>query len=155
MESFDVLRKTIKATGVKTVASEMNLSTSAVYKWCEANDGSGSGSENPLDRVLKICNVTKDNRPISWLCQHVGGFFVKNPMGTRAKVMPVLRVTQVILQEFSEVLNAVSNSFEDGQINESEAKRIRAEWEKLKEATESFVFSCEQGVYKTENSALE
>ena len=69
-------------------------------------------------------------------------------MNVNAKNTPILRSTQAILKEFSEVLNAVSTSFDDdGKIDEQEAQRIRDEWENLKEVTESFVVSCEHGVY--------
>ena len=56
--------------------------------------------------------------------------------------------TQKILQEFSDLLDAVSSSVEnDGDIDAKEAKRIRREWEDLKRITESFVVACERGVY--------
>jgi hypothetical protein len=148
MDSFEVLRKTISPTGAKSVASEMNLSTSIVYKWCAKRTESNSGAENPLDRIVKICKATGEHHPIAWLCQQFGGFFVKNPPQAKLQNTPVLRVTQVILKEFSEVLDAVSLGLDnDGQIDIEEAKRIRCEWETLKAATEGFVVSCEHGVY--------
>ena len=117
-------------------------------QWCAKKTDSNSGAENPLDRIVKICKATGESHPISWLCQQFGGFFVKNPPQAKLQNTPVVRVTQVILKEFSEVLDAVSHSLDnDGQIDIEEAKRIRCEWETLKAATEGFVVSCEHGVY--------
>jgi len=151
MESFEVLRETIREPGVKTVASEMKLSSSLVYKWCEMNDGSRCGADNPLDRIARICAITDDDAPVSWLCQQVGGFLVRNPLNVKATDTPILRATQTILKEFSEVLDAVAKSFDDdGKVDKEEAGKIRNEWEELKEVTESFVVSCEHGVYENE-----
>ena len=73
---------------------------------------------------------------------------MQNPLANTADNTPVLRATQAILKEFSEVLQAVSQSYEDdGEISKHEAEKIRKEWEELKESTESFVVACETGVY--------
>ena len=36
---------------------------------------------------------------------------------------------------------------DDAAVDESEAERIRAEWEELKSSTESFVLACERGLF--------
>ncbi len=88
---------------------------------------------------------------IDWLCQQTGTFRVKNPYVALQACEPVLKTTQTILKEFSDVLQAVSSSYESGnRIDAQEAKRIRKEWEDLKMVAETFVYSCEQGLYDNE-----
>jgi len=156
MESFEVLRESMKTAGIKAVSVDMNLSASLLYKWCEENDNlDSSKTYNPLDRVLKLYKITGDTNPISWLCQQTGGFLVKNPLAKQSKNTPVIRATQSILKEFSEVLEAVSKSLDDdGKIDAEEAEQIRNEWEDLKEATESFVVACEKGIYMEEKGSI-
>ena len=149
MESHEVLRKAIYEKGVKAVATDMNLSTSLVYKWCKASDSLDDwGANNPLDRVLKIVQLTEDTGLINWLCQSVNGFFIENPIKEGAKNTPFLQATQQVLSEFSEMLQAVSESYNNDQsIDPKEASRIRAEWEQLKTLAEQFVVACEKGGY--------
>jgi len=150
MESYEVLKRAASEIGVKCLAADMGLSSSLVYKWCQAKEGRyASGAENPLDRVRKICALTGDHRPIAWLCEQINGYYVKNPDLAEEPELPLLRVTQEILKEFSELLDVVSDSIEnDGKVDAGEAARIRKEWEDLKSVTESFVTACERGAYR-------
>ena len=151
MESHEVLRDAVTGVGAKSVASDMALSKSLIYKWCEAKDAPGAGgADNPLDRIEKIYRLTEDPGPIQWLCEKADGFFVKNPAAQGDDSLPLLLGTQKILQEFSELLDAVSHSVEDdSEIDAGEAGRIRREWEDLKRTAESFVVACERGDYTT------
>ena len=154
MESHEVLKKAINIPGVKKVASDLKLSPSLVYKWCQPKDTEdASGAENPLDRVLQIVELTGDDGPLQWLCQARGGFFVSNP-DPESVPTPVLLATQKLLREFSDLLEAVSHSVSgDSKIDGAEAKRIRHEWEELKCLAEQFVHACERGVYNKVNTA--
>lgn len=154
MESSEVLKNAIHECGVKFVASEMKISTSLVYKWCQQKDSeSGSGVENPLDRLGRIVEITGDKGPVHWLCRSAGGFFVENPIERDNSNTPVLEATQSLLSEFSELLGAVSASYNsDGVIDDDEAKRIRNEWEDLKTLAEKFVVACERGMYRETRS---
>lgn len=149
MESHEVLRKAIYRRGVKVVAGELRVSESLVYKWCQDKESeSGSGVENPLDRIAKVVKITDDRDPIRWLCQTVDGFLVENPVARIQQSAPILDATQKLLSEFSELLGAVSASFNNDQnIDSTEAERIREEWEQLKTLAEQFVVACETGVY--------
>ena len=149
MESHEVLRKAIHEKGVKAIATEMNLSASLVYKWCKASESVDDwGAANPLDRVLRIVKLTEDTSPINWLCQAVNGFFIENPIKEGTESTPFLQATQQVLSEFSEMLQAVSESYNNDQsIDSEEARRIRREWEQLKTLAEQFVVACEKGGY--------
>ncbi|HEY8992036.1 MAG TPA: hypothetical protein VIM46_08675, partial [Luteolibacter sp.] len=73
MESHEVLRQAFQKTSPKAVASELGISLSLVYKWAEKQSEDGSGSRNPLDRLLKVIELSGDERIIHWLCQQTGG----------------------------------------------------------------------------------
>lgn len=149
MESHEVLRETVKSVGAKHVASEMGLSASLIYKWCEPSEGhNAAGADNPLDRIARLCAVTGSSEPVAWLCQQADGFFVENPDIKKQEQVPVLTATKKILQEFSELLEAVTDSVNnDSRVDPKEAKRIRMEWDALKRAGEQFVSACEKGIY--------
>lgn len=149
MQSHEVLKLAMNKVGVKALAADMHLSTSLLYKWCQPKDAPDDpGADNPLDRLSKLCRLTEDDRPIRWLCERAGGYFSPNPVARGLHSMPLINATRSILKEFTELLDAVSESIEnDGRISSNEADRIRSEWEDLKSLTESFVHACETGAY--------
>ena len=56
--------------------------------------------------------------------------------------------TRELVREFSELLDAVTESVEDDPgIDANEAEQIRQKWEDLKACTEKFVAACEKGHY--------
>lgn len=144
MESHEVLREAFEKTSPKAVAAELGLSLSLIYKWAERQAEDGSGSRNPLDRLLKVVEVTGDAGIVEWLCQRCGGYFVANPAGIRSdyKVLPA---THEIIRQFSVLLQEISMAAADDQITADEAEEIRGRWDKLKSFTEGFVACCEKG----------
>ena len=149
MNSHEVLKKSVSDLGVKSVASDLGLSTSLIYKWCQPNDREdASGADNPLDRLARIYELTGDRGPIEWLCRRADGYFVENTPTHDIDKIPLLHMTRRIVREFSDLLDALTASIEnDGKIDQRESAQIRTEWEKLKTSAESFVGSCESGLY--------
>lgn len=152
MKSCDVLREAVERVGVKALAARLKVSSALVYKWCQAtsdDEPAGSGARNPLDRVRLICEVTGDVRVVNWLCQAVGGFFVRNPAVAPGPIeAQLLGTTQRMVEDFGNLLAAVSGSIEnDGKITRAEADHIRQKWEELKMQAESFIVACERGMY--------
>ncbi len=149
MDSYEVLKKSVSELGVKSVASDLGLSTSLIYKWCQPSDSAdASGADNPLDRLIRIHELTGDTGPIEWLCQKADGYFVPNVAAQDIDAIPLLHMTRRIVREFSELLDVLTESIEnDGVIDLKEADSIRAEWENLKSSAESFVAACEKGLY--------
>ena len=149
MDSYEVMKKSVSDLGVKSVASDLGLSTSLIYKWCQPTDSEdASGADNPLDRLARVYELTGDRGPIEWLCRHADGYFVENIAPEDIEAIPLLHMTRRIVREFSELLDVLTESIEnDGQIDAEESVKIRKEWEELKSSAESFVGACEKGVY--------
>lgn len=149
MESHEVLKNALQKTTPKAVAAELGVSLSLVYKWAEKPNDLGSGSKNPLDRLLQIIELSGDTGIIEWLCRQKGGHFVRDPDVTGHQVDHVLPATQEIIGHFSDLLNEISDAAEDHSVSREEAIAIRQCWDKLKSYAEGFVRACENGEYRT------
>lgn len=145
MQSHELLREVFQKTSAKQVAADLGLSLSMIYKWAEPDEGDGSGSVNPLDRVEALLRSTNDSRLVQWICQRAGGFFIQNPKTTKPHPDYLIPATNEILQEFADLLSVIAVAAADNQITPPEAKSIRARWEELKTVTETFVACCEEG----------
>ena len=154
MESHIVIKDAVQELGIKRVAADLKVSPSLLYKWCEPRQYSDSGAANPLDRVADLYRITGDPRLIAWTCQQMDCFPVRNPPAAKAELpKSLIKSTQIILREFSDLLEDVSDSIEDdGSVDNQEAKAIREHWERLKHLTESFIVSCEAGHYNANGS---
>jgi hypothetical protein len=147
MKSHEVLKGSMEHVGVKTIASDLGVSPSLLYKWCQpGGEPTDSGATNPLDRLAKIFEATGDEQIISWLCQKADGFFCPNPKADKDTTKNLFAHTQKLVSEFSDLLQVVSASYsDDGEICAEDSQRIRREWEDLKSAGESFLRACEEG----------
>ena len=146
MQSHELLREVFQKGSAKQAAAELGLSLSMIYKWAESpGEASGSGTANPLDRIEALHRCTGDLRIVQWVCQRAGGFFIKNPKSNFPHPEFLIPATNEIVQEFADLLAVIATAAADNQINQAEAKAIRARWEELKSVTESFVHCCENG----------
>ena len=102
---------------------------------------------NPLDRLMKIIELSGDPGIVEWLCQQTGGYYVRNPKSSCAKGYEVLPATNEIISQFSTLLHKISAAAIDHSISAKEAKEIRECWDKLKSYAEGFVRCCEEGDY--------
>ena len=147
-----VLKRAIDKAGVKALAKALKLSPALLYRWCEAHpndpDSEASGAVNPLDRIRAIFDATQDMTLINWICKTAGGFFVKDPVSRpTVRNQEMFQQTQIVIKEFSNTLNAISQAYSDDNISLHEAERIRTEWERLKRAGETLVRECETGFF--------
>src|SRR6201986_83748 len=145
MQSHELLREVFQKCSAKQVAAELNLSLSTIYKWSEPDDGTGSGTANPLDRIEFLLRCTSDKRLVQWICQRSGGFFILNPKINKPHPSYLIPATNEIVQEFADLLAVIATAAADNQITAKEASMIRERWEELKSVTESFVACCEGG----------
>jgi hypothetical protein len=155
MKSYEVICQSVQEPGVKAVAAALKVSPALVYKWCEPpaekDDPDQSGAKNPLDRVRELYMLTKDIRLVRYLCNEAGGFFVSNPVPDlrRSPDETIFDETRGMVRDFSELLNAVTESLDNDQIiDTTEADAIRQKWEDLKACVERFVIACEKGQYR-------
>ena len=72
-------------------------------------------------------------------------FFVASPEKEKVISQNLMPATNLIVQEFADLLSVVACAATDNHVNEAEAARIRKRWEKLKTVTETFVHCCENG----------
>lgn len=149
MESHEVLKEALRKTSPKAVASDLGVSLSLVYKWAEKPSIDGSGSRNPLDRLLQIIRLTEDTGILQWLCRQQGGTFVMDPDVREKDSDHMFQVTQEIIGHFSELLRGISTAVEDHSVSPDEADEIRQCWDRLKSYGETFVRACEAGHYET------
>ncbi len=149
MESHEVLKRAMQKTTPKAVAADLGVSLSLVYKWAEKPTDFGSGSRNPLDRLLQIIELSGDTGIIEWLCRQQGGHFVVDPDVTLHRIEHVLPATREIIGQFSDLLNEISDAADDLSVTDQEAVAIRQVWDKLKSYGEGFVRACEKGHYRT------
>jgi transcriptional regulator with XRE-family HTH domain len=145
MQSHELLREVFQKCSAKQVAAELGLSLSTIYKWAEPDDGTGSGTANPLDRIEALLRCTDDRRLVQWICQRSGGFFILNPKTNKPHPSYLIPATNEIVQEFADLLAVIATAAADNQITAKEATAIRERWEELKSVTESFVACCEGG----------
>lgn len=149
MDSHEVLKQALRKTTPKAVAADLGVSLSLVYKWAEKPSDSGSGSRNPLDRLLQIIDLSGDTGIVEWLCRRQSGHFVKDPDVSGHQIDHVLPATQEIIGQFSDLLHRISAAANDHSVSKEEAGEIRQCWDKLKSYAEGFVRACEAGTYKT------
>ncbi len=143
-----MLKRALRKTTPKAVAAELGVSLSLVYKWAEKPSEYGSGSRNPLDRVLQIIELSGDTGIVEWLCRQQGGHFVKDPDVSGHQIGHVLPATQEIIGQFSDLLSHISDAADDHSVSREEAGQIRQVWDKLKSYAEGFVRRCENGDFK-------
>jgi len=145
MQSHELLKEVLKKTSAKQIAADMGLSLSLIYKWAEPPlDETGSGANNPLDRIEQLLRITEDPRIAQWVCERAGGFFIANP-SHKPHSFQLIPFTNNIVQEFADMLGVIAVAAADNTITPQEAKSIRRRWEDLKSVTEGFVHSCEGG----------
>jgi hypothetical protein len=145
VQSHELLRELFHKCSAKQLAAELGLSLSMIYKWAEPDDGSGSGSTNPLDRIEALLRCTSDRRLVQWICERAGGFFILNPKTNKPHPSFLIPATNEIVQEFADLLAVIASAASDNTVTTKEAARIRDRWEELKSVTEGFVTCCEQG----------
>ena len=148
MESHEALNRAFEKISPKAIATELGVSPSLVYKWAQEQSESGSGSRNPLDRILEIIRLTGDLRIVEWFSHRCGGYFVRNPESSIHDAIDVLPAASEIIDRFSQLLHRISLAAADAYITADQSEEIREQWDKLKCTAEGFVRCCEEGDFE-------
>ena len=153
--THEVMRDAVDAIGVKRLARELDISASLIYKWCQEPKSDahphGSGTANPLDRLLTIHRLSGDTELLQHLCRAAGGFFTPNPAFKSANLRFVTETIQ-ILDKFADLIGFAERSLRsDDRIDKDEAVRLRREWDALKSRLEHFILCCEGGAFDLRN----
>lgn len=148
MKSHEILKQAFEQSSPKAIASELGISLSLVYKWAQDQSEMGSGSRNPLDRIVEIYDNTQHKPLIEWLCEQCDGYFVPNPKPKQDENYKVLPATHEIVDQFSNLLARISQAALDNSITPDEAQDIRQSWDSLKSYAEGFVRCCEKGDFE-------
>lgn len=148
MKSHEVLKSAFENTSPKNIAAELGVSLSLVYKWAQEQSDTGSGSRNPLDRIIEIYDHTQHTPIIEWLCEQCDGYYVENPESKKEDDYGMLPATNEIVSQFSAMLQRISHAAQDSSITQDEARQIRLSWDRLKGYAEGFVRCCEQGDFE-------
>lgn len=154
MKSYELLREVFRNTSPKAVADHVGLSLSMIYKWAEETGETGSGTVNPLDRVISLIEATDDDRIIKWLSNQSGGYFIRNPDEQAPEERELMQAANQILQQFASLLSLIAHAAADNSISHDEASKIRANWQDLKATTEGFVSHCEKGEFSAVKSKM-
>ena len=153
MQSHELLREVYDRSNVKQIAADLGLSLSLIYKWAEPSHDTGSGTTNPLDRIVALIRSTGDSQIAQWICQEAGGFFIRNPKNLWPHPLLLVPATNRIVQDFADLLAVIAKAANDNHVSHTEAAAIRARWEELKSVTEGFVRCCEAGNFTPMKSA--
>ena len=148
MKSHEVLKEAFASTSPKAIAAELGISISLVYKWAQEQSELGSGSRNPLDRVVELYRLTGSQEILEYLCAESDGYYVRNPASSCKQGFEVLPATNVIVGQFSTLLARISEAALDNSITPDEADEIRECWDHLKSYGEGFVRCCEEGDFE-------
>ena len=138
--------------GVGFLAEATGKSTATVYRWCLDTDN--SGLRNPIDLLDDICLLVGGKKVelaetiAQHYCELADGFFVKNSVDDFR--LDVFKAFPIVLQKFARYMEAVSDGLANGVIEETEAERVRQEWEDVKRISECFVRNYEKSVSKEE-----
>lgn len=147
MKSNELLREVLQDYGFKRAASELGLSESCLYKWCEPDGGKASGALNPLERSALLYRLTGDRRLIQWPCSQADGYFTPNPPPAPlpdSLLKAENRMQQVVLG----FLGAVSAAAAKGHLTPTDAEALLSRWEEAKSVTEGFVTHARCGFYQ-------
>lgn len=151
-ETHRVLKQSVERAGPKRVARALDVSLSLVYKWTQPprtkRNPTASGARNPLDKLITIFSLSQDLEIIHFLCQIARGYYTSNPTRGTKPEQNFVSATVSSLNDFADLLQYAEKSLtNDGAIDESEAVKLRRQWDKLKGRLEQFIVSCEEGQF--------
>jgi len=151
-DTHRILKQAVDRAGPKRVSRALDVSLSLVYKWTQPprtkKNPSASGARNPLDKLVTIFHLSEDIELIQFLCRIARGYYTSNPALEGKVGHSFVTATVSALNDFADLMHLAEKSLtDDGEIDESEAKKLRKNWDRLKGRLEHFIVGCEEGAY--------
>lgn len=108
---------------VEGMALDLNKSISAIYKWME--DPESSGSPIPGNLIIPACKSAGNTLIVEWLANRLGLIVYRIPESSdKGNFDRLAKLTK----EFSEALESVGDALLDGKITQIEFNRIEKEF---------------------------
>ena len=128
------IKASLKGKNIKAVKDALGISQALIYKWM-----ADPAVRNPLDRVLKLIELSGNLSIIRWLCNACGGFLVMNPNTSNIDISDG-NLTTIIKRsnKTTELIAEITNSEDQDLLEE-----LRNNWEKQKSIVESFIYKKE------------
>jgi len=99
---------------IKSVASELGVSESYLYRMLSAFDGGAHFSPALLVRAMRFFNSVE---PLRWMAQAMGFLLVRPPRGSASRV----RLLSDLQVGFGRVIECLANGQESGSAHEKES----------------------------------
>ncbi len=148
MKSHELLKSIIKPYGCKEAASLLVVSLSLIHKWIKPRADGRSVEYNPLDRILKLMQATKDWRPLHWLCAQCGGYFVKSLPLKMWRQLTLVKAAGAVVSSSGRFMTLLGQAELAGKVSpELEAKLAEA-WQELLTEGGSFMAALKQGSFR-------
>ena len=123
-----------------SIAADLHISKSSVQKWGEPSNPEQSGSANPFDHVAQLTKATGSLVMVEWLCQVMGGGLQSAAVHQKAGKTPWPQVYWEII----ELEHAASRALLDNDVDPTEAKVLRKEWDDVRSWMAEFVKTLQE-----------
>ena len=148
MKSHELLKSIIKPYGCKQVASALKLSLSIIHKWTQPRPDGRSAELNPLDRLLALMQATKDLRPLHWLCEQCGGYFVKHlPLKVWRK-LTLAKAVAVVLASMGKYVTLMAQAELAGKVSPEMEAKLAVAWQEILTEGGSFMAALKRGAFR-------
>jgi hypothetical protein len=148
MKSHELLKSIIKPYGCKAAAALLGLSLSIIHKWTSPRADGRSAELNPLDRLLKLIQATKDLRPLHWLCEQCGGYFVKFQSLKVWRKLTLAKAVAVVLARLGNYVTLLAQAELAGKVSPELEAKLAAAWQEILTEGGSFMAALKQGAFR-------
>lgn len=113
------------------IADRMGMPRTFLYRYGDIHQE----ATIPVERLVQLCLIAEDTRPIAALCRAVGGDFIATKPLCRSQEQAALRA----VKEFSELMCEYSRDVLDGKITAKELRTLEAEAAQAQQAIAALV----------------
>lgn len=104
----------------EAVAARMGVNVSTLYRW-----GEPDGAPIPMERLVQLCLITQDSRPVAVLARATENALIPTGRGAKPRRLEDCNVRAI--KEFADFVGKSSEAFLDGRVTASEFAWIERE----------------------------